>query len=232
MPPGSPPGFGLLCASISAAADAVAMIEAPSLRWGSATWMALMVPTKLVLMPSVQACSGGWPFMPAMPACATTMSTLPSSFSPASSASRNCAASRTSALCGDDAAGPSSRRSARSPRDPPEWPTGSRWCRCRRQRSTAMMSAPSSASRTAWLRPCPRAAPVMNATLPATRPTVFPSCWIRLCLRDGFETDPESSPAPPGRSMRCAPSRSGVKNLPFDYENRTLGDRGHARFVD
>src|SRR5580700_277788 len=39
--------------------------------------------------------------------------------------------------------------------------------------STAMMSAPSSASRTAWLRPCPRAAPVMNATLPATLPATF-----------------------------------------------------------
>src|ERR1700761_6624403 len=36
--------------------------------------------------------------------------------------------------------------------------------------STAMMSAPSWASRIAWLRPWPRAAPVMNATLPATRP--------------------------------------------------------------
>src|SRR3954452_21438604 len=35
-----------------------------------------------------------------------------------------------------------------------------------------MMSAPSSASRMAWLRPCPRAAPVMNATLPSTRPMV------------------------------------------------------------
>src|SRR5689334_8069107 len=33
-----------------------------------------------------------------------------------------------------------------------------------------MMSAPSSASRTAWLRPWPRAAPVTNATLPCTRP--------------------------------------------------------------
>src|SRR5690606_8313864 len=36
--------------------------------------------------------------------------------------------------------------------------------------STAMMSAPSCASRTAWLRPWPRAAPVMKATLPETRP--------------------------------------------------------------
>src|SRR5882757_6811739 len=35
--------------------------------------------------------------------------------------------------------------------------------------SIAIMSAPSSASRTAWLRPCPRAAPVIRATLPSTR---------------------------------------------------------------
>src|SRR5690348_5495204 len=43
------------------------------------------------------------------------------------------------------------------------------------QMSTATMSAPSWASRTAWLRPWPRAAPVMKATLPATRPgTVLP----------------------------------------------------------
>src|SRR5690625_4878247 len=38
--------------------------------------------------------------------------------------------------------------------------------------STAMMSAPSVAIRTAWARPCPRAAPVMNATLPASRPVI------------------------------------------------------------
>src|SRR3984957_7579382 len=36
--------------------------------------------------------------------------------------------------------------------------------------STAMMSAPSWASLVAWLRPWLRAAPVMKATLPATRP--------------------------------------------------------------
>src|SRR6478752_2360572 len=39
--------------------------------------------------------------------------------------------------------------------------------------STAMMSAPSSASRMACSRPWPRAAPVMNATFPATLPFVF-----------------------------------------------------------
>ena len=78
MPPGSPPGFGLLCASISAAVEPVATIDAPSFRWGSATWIALMVPIRLVLITSVHACIGGLPFMPAMPACATTMSRPPS----------------------------------------------------------------------------------------------------------------------------------------------------------
>src|SRR5579862_1686751 len=45
------------------------------------------------------------------------------------------------------------------------------------QMSTAMMSAPSAASRTAWLRPCPRAAPVMKATLPSRVPTSRLSSW-------------------------------------------------------
>src|SRR5258705_1666029 len=40
-------------------------------------------------------------------------------------------------------------------------------------RSTAMTSAPSWASRTACDRPWPRAAPVMKATLPATRPAML-----------------------------------------------------------
>src|SRR3954466_10024043 len=38
-----------------------------------------------------------------------------------------------------------------------------------------MMSAPSCASRTACARPCPRAAPVISATLPWTRPAIEPS---------------------------------------------------------
>src|ERR1700729_700109 len=45
--------------------------------------------------------------------------------------------------------------------------------------SIAMMSAPSWASRIAWLRPWPRAAPVMKATLPATRPAMVPSLLVR-----------------------------------------------------
>src|SRR3954470_15873237 len=48
------------------------------------------------------------------------------------------------------------------------------------QRSTAMMSAPSEASRTACARPCSRAAPVMKATLPSTRPVMTCSLvgWV------------------------------------------------------
>ena len=49
-----------------------------------------------------------------------------------------------------------------------------------------MMSAPSSASRMAWLRPCPRAAPVMNATLPSKRPIGFPFAdWCGPAGRPG-----------------------------------------------
>src|ERR1700683_476383 len=39
-----------------------------------------------------------------------------------------------------------------------------------------MMSAPSAAIRTAWARPCPRAAPVMKATFPSNRPAMCPPC--------------------------------------------------------
>src|SRR5580698_8675971 len=45
-------------------------------------------------------------------------------------------------------------------------------------RSTAMMSAPSAASRIAWLRPWPRAAPVMKATLPSTLPAITASLLV------------------------------------------------------
>ena len=84
-------------AFMNAAVDPVAMIEAPSGRCGSAAWIALIVPSRLVSIESVQACSGGSPFIAAMPACATTMSSRPSSPMPCSSAAASCARSRTSA---------------------------------------------------------------------------------------------------------------------------------------
>src|ERR1700751_1046059 len=47
--------------------------------------------------------------------------------------------------------------------------------------STAMMSAPSRAILTACARPCPRAAPVMNATLPVSRPLMCAPYRKRHC---------------------------------------------------
>src|ERR1700759_4959766 len=47
--------------------------------------------------------------------------------------------------------------------------------------STAMMSAPSRAMRTACARPWPRAAPVMNATLPVSRPLMCAPYRKRHC---------------------------------------------------
>ena len=62
------------------------MIEAPSPRCGSATWMALMVPIRLVFITSIQAARFAEPFMPAIPAAVTTMSSLPNSAIPSSRA--------------------------------------------------------------------------------------------------------------------------------------------------
>src|SRR5215472_1449617 len=79
------------------------------------------------------------------------------------------------------------------------------------QMSTAMMSAPSCASRTAWLRPWPRAAPVMNATLPATRPGIVTSF---LFLR-GFSRDDHGQRLPAAdRRRRGEPGRASV-DVPF-----------------
>src|SRR5277367_6929804 len=53
--------------------------------------------------------------------------------------------------------------------------------------STAMMSAPSRASVIAWLRPWPRAAPVMKATLPSSFPVMLlcPFLVMNLFFRNG-----------------------------------------------
>src|SRR3984957_3857246 len=50
--------------------------------------------------------------------------------------------------------------------------------------STAMMSAPSCAIRMACALPCPRAAPVMKATLPSKRPAMCPPCCRETCCRE------------------------------------------------
>ena len=79
-----------------------------------------------------------------------------------------------------------------------------------RQMSTAMMSAPSCASRTAWLRPWPRAAPVMKATLPETRPisaSFVAGKGMRSFGSLGFAVRLGSPPA--GRRDLCGSARDG-----------------------
>src|SRR6266481_4969543 len=77
-----------------------------------------------------------------------------------------------------------------------------------------MMSAPSDASVTAWLRPWPRAAPVMNATLPSTRPT-----------GTAFRSAPRWLACHCERSVGAG--KDGVEPLssrPRDNENVHIGD--------
>src|SRR5271165_6672707 len=69
------------------------------------------------------------------------------------------------------------------------------------QMSNAMISAPSWANRTAWLRPWPRAAPLMNATLPSTRPVIA----VSRC--------PGRHRLPPSDRRRRA--ESGVRQVDF-----------------
>src|SRR5215470_20374161 len=86
------------------------------------------------------------------------------------------------------------------------------------QMSTAMMSAPSWACRTAWLRPWPRAAPVMKATLPATRPaivTLFSNAPAVGENQASFSRDEHGERLPAAdRRRRGEPGRVGV-DVPF-----------------
>ncbi len=105
----------------------------------------------------------------AMPALASTMSTPPSCATPSSRTALSAAWSRTSACLATirrSSASTSLTVSARSSGVAIGYSTVG-ICS---HRSTAMMSAPSWASRIAWLRPWPRAAPVTKATFPSTRP--------------------------------------------------------------
>ena len=72
-----------------------------------------------------------------------------------------------------------------------------------------MMSAPSSASRTAWLRPCPCAAPVISATAP-----VDPShaCSFRGVTESG---QPQTSLATSTTSSSLRHWSSSVRSLPW-----------------
>src|SRR6266566_5732488 len=98
--------------------------------------------------------------------------------------------------------------------------------------STAMMSAPSRASVMAWLRPWPRAAPVMKATLPSTRPVIVLSslslcvCCVQhvVLVLAGFRTKAGERVA---RSARFVVAGPGV-GKPGDGVSVRGGDRADA----
>src|ERR1700752_1089538 len=103
--------------------------------------------------------------------------------------------------------------------------------------STAMMSAPSRASVMAWLRPWPRAAPVMKATLPSTRPVIVLSslslcvwCVQRVVLvLAGFRTKAGERVGVAGPGGRCRRAwQAGGGRAGPDDDPRRPGPRGTA----
>src|SRR3954451_11007568 len=164
--------FGVPLSPAVELVSTIAPPRPPSIRCGRDTLQVFQTPVRLMSIISRQASSvsssAGW--ISNTPALPSTMSSRPSWATPSSTAAFSAAVSRTSALVA------TIRRSSAS-----TWRTvsarsssvagGYIWIDSTGPAmSTAMMSAPSCASRTAWLRPWLRAAPVMKATLPSTRP--------------------------------------------------------------
>src|SRR3712207_2873854 len=146
----------------------------PSIRCGNVTLQVFQTPVRLMSIISRQASSDSSRAGASSktPALASTMSSRPSCATPSSTAARRAAVSRTSACVATIRRSSFSTCRTVSARSSGV-AGGYIWMLSTGpQRSTAMMSAPSWASRTAWLRPWLRAAPVMNATLPSTRPAM------------------------------------------------------------
>src|SRR5690348_7793866 len=206
------------------AVELVSTIAPPAPRLimdGIAISTVLNTPVRLT---SITSCQARWSssssVIGAIPALASTMSTGPSSATPASNAARSPASSRTSAWRATirrSSASTALTVSARSSGVAIGYATLAIWA----QMSTAMMSAPSSASRIAWLRPCPRAAPVMKATLPSS----FPATPLA----------PFTSVTDSGRPGSAAGAEAGQGTLVAGRVRRTPADRhrdgpgGHGR---
>ena len=105
----------------------------------------------------------------AIPALAQTMSSRPNRATPSSTAARTAWKSRTSATVPSIVA-PAASTSAIVSFSSSRLAIGYPLAGMSAQMSIPMMSAPSPASRSAWLRPWPRATPVMKATLPSNEP--------------------------------------------------------------
>src|ERR1700759_4838398 len=89
--------------------------------------------------------------------------------------------------------------------------------------STAMMSAPSVASRTACDRPCPRAAPVMKATLPSSFPATFVTPFTSATTIS--VANPESAPAARSGRRSEAGQRALVAGAIRSQAGRPASDR-------
>src|ERR1700733_1625135 len=174
---------------------------------GMAISTVLNTPVRLTSITSCQASWVSCTAIGAMPALASTMSTGPSWATPASNAARRPASSRTSAWLATirrSSASTSLTVSARSSGVAIGYGTVSIWA----HRSTAMMLAPSCASRMAWLRPWPRAAPVMKATLPSSfRVIPCPSC---LAAASAMSLRSPCCLCWPGRGRGRAPGRAAA----------------------
>src|ERR1700735_1039921 len=95
--------------------------------------------------------------------------------------------------------------------------------------STAMMSAPSSASRIAWLRPWPWPAPVMKATLPATRPAMV-SWFSLLDHRAGVDREGHPGDVPGLVGGEEKDRGADVDRIhPGDVQRVERLERGHRR---
>src|ERR1700735_1524880 len=174
---------------VIAASELVITTDPPRPPWTMCGTAALIVfhwPVRLMSIISVQVASSisSVGAMLEMPALASTMSSRPSSATPRSTTSVSVRRSRMSAwlaMMRRSRASTSLTVSARSSGLAIGY--GTLWA-CR-HRSTAMMSAPSRARVMAWLRPWPRAAPVIKATLPSSCPI-----WVSLGMNNLFVIQP------------------------------------------
>src|SRR3712207_1658876 len=104
-----------------------------------------------------------------------------------------------------------------------------------------MTSAPSWAGRTAWLRPCPRAAPVMIATRPSSLPVLraLPGRDevtrqgggpVLTSGRGGLQADAQPAPSgPPARPARLGAPHEEVHRVARRRADRPAADHDPGR---
>ena len=154
-------------------------------RCGATARMALNTPVRFMSTVSDHPAASMSTIEPSVdtPALATRMSTDPSSATTPSTKAIMASRSRTSARA-DTHRRPRPRPAGPSRPGRRGWPAGRCTVARSAHRSTRAMSAPSRASPTAWLRPWPRAPPVITATRPANCPAPV-VCLLRTAASPG-----------------------------------------------